>query len=292
MNRTGLIVTFLVAFLIAGAAGLLVLRKLRQTARASGSTQVVVAAVHDLEIGTKLTAQDLKTLEWSGGSPPNGFFSDPEKAVGRAVQYPVFKDEVVLEAKLAPVGAGAGLPAVIPEGMRAVSIRVDDVVAVAGFVGPGTKVDVLLTGNPGTTSETLTKTILENVQVLAAGPRIQPDAQGKPEKVNVVTLLCTPEDAAKVTLAASDGRIQLVLRNPTDKLQVEKKAVVRRAALYGEGVPKPLVAKRPPPKPVAVVVPPPPPPPAEPVKASIEMVRGEKITTVEILKPLPGEQRQ
>src|SRR5205814_255246 len=118
----------------------------------------------------------------------------------------------------------------------------------AGFVGPGTKVDVLLTGNPtitGAASEPLTRTILENVQVLAAGQKIQPDAQGRPEKVNVVTLLCTPEDAAKVTLAGSEGRIQLVLRNPSDKLLAEKKALVMRRTLYGDALPRPVAVAAP-----------------------------------------------
>src|SRR5207253_806590 len=115
-------------------------------------------------------------------------------ASGRAVLYPLSENEMILEAKLAPVGAGAGLPAVIPPGMRAVSIRVDDVVAVAGYVMPGTRVDVLLTGSPGNRSDALTRTILENVLVLAAGQKIQPDGQGRPEKVSVVTLLCSGED--------------------------------------------------------------------------------------------------
>src|SRR5690349_11871939 len=125
--------------------------------------------------------------------------------------------------------------------MRAVSIRVDDVVAVAGFVAPGTRVDVLLTGTPGNKTEALTKTILQNVQVLAAGQKFQPDGQGKAEKVNVVTLLCTSEDAAKVTLAASDGRIQLVLRNPTDTVTPERVASVGRNSLYGDRPQPPAV---------------------------------------------------
>ncbi|MBI3696465.1 MAG: Flp pilus assembly protein CpaB [Acidobacteria bacterium] len=287
MNRSRLVAMFVVALLIAGAASMLVLIKLKQSARASASsTYRVVALARDLELGSKLTAEDVKLVEWSGGSLPQGAVTDVSKAVGRAILYPMFRDEAILEGKLAPVGAGAGMAAVIPEGMRAVSIRVDDVVAVAGFVGPSTRVDVLLTGNPSRTqqgSESLTKTILENVQVLAAGQKFHPDAQGKPEAVNVVTLLCTPEDAAKVTLAASEGRIQLVLRNPVDKLQTEKKAMVLRAALYGEGVPKPAPAAKkvrtPPPPPVVVAAPPPPQPPAT---TSIEILRGEVRSRVEL----------
>jgi pilus assembly protein CpaB len=214
------------------------------------------------------------------------------------VLHPVLRDELLLEGKLAPTGAGVGLPAVIPEGMRAVSIRVDDVVAVAGFVGPGTRVDVLLTGDPNRgrstgSDETLTKTILENVQVLAAGQKVQPDAQGKPEKVNVVTLLCTPEDAAKVTLAANEGRIQLVLRNPADTGRTDQKATVVRQALYSgsdaarasAGL-RPVVARRAAPRPVPAAMPEPvaatPPPPPPPTTATITIIRAETVTKVEV----------
>lgn len=303
MNRTRLVLMFVLALLVAGAASLAVLMKLRQSSKAAASTFSVVTAARDLELGTKLGEADVKLAEWSAGQPPAGALTDPSKVVGRAILYPMFKEELVLEGKLAPVGAGAGMAAVIPEGMRAVSIRVDDVVAVAGFVGPSTRVDVLLTGNPGghAGSQALTKTILENVQVLAAGQKIQPDNQGKPETVNVVTLLCTPQDAAKVTLAASEGRIQLVLRNPTDKRESEKQAMVQRQALYGEALPKPPApaprkVRTPPPPPVVAVAPPPPPPPAT---TSIEILRGEARSKVELpasasqlLVSSPGEKNR
>ena len=190
------------------------------------------------------------------------------------------------------------MSAVIPQGMRAVSIRVDDVVAVAGFVGPGTRVDVLLTGNPAAGvqgNEMQTRTILENVQVLAAGQKIQPDAHGTPEKVNVVTLLCSIEDASKLTLATSEGRIQLVLRNPTDTLKAESKSGVGRRALFGTPAPPPVLAR-------AVVrkpAPPPPPPPppavvvAPPVitSATIEVLSGGKKSLVQLAAPEPGANR-
>jgi pilus assembly protein CpaB len=284
--------TFLLALLLAGAASLLVLRTLqRNTVRASASTHRVVAAARDLEVGTKLAAADLQLADWAAGTRPEGSFVKLDDVVGRAVLYPVFRNELLLEAKVAAAGAGAGLPAVIPEGMRAVSIRVDDVVAVAGFVGPGTRVDVLVTGDPQAGrmagAEPLTKVILENVQVLAAGQKIQPDSEGKPEKVNVVTLLCTPEDAARVTLAANDGRIQLVLRNPADKGKAEKEALVARRALYGGAAtgaaPAPVKRARlekPAPPPAAVV----PAPPPEPVTAVVEIIRGQNVSKVELPK--------
>ena len=245
-----LVATFILALLLAGTASVLVMKKLKQSgAQAAGPVNQVVVAARNVELGSKLVEPDLKLVEWRS-SPPAGAFAKVSDLVGRAAVYPLFQEEPVLEGKLAGVGSGAGLPAVIPDGMRAVSIRVDDVVAVAGFVGPGTRVDVLLTGDPsrggrGGESEPLTKTILENVQVLAAGQKLEPDAQGKPERVNVVTLLCTPEDAAKVTLASSEGRIQLVLRNPGDKTKAEKQPQVGRHALYGgSSAPKPAPVRR------------------------------------------------
>ena len=194
-------------------------------------------------------------------------------------------------SRLASADAGAGMSAVIPPGMRAVSIRVDDVVAVAGFVGPGSRVDVLLTGIPSggaQPDEMLTKSILENVQVLAAGQKIQPDAHGTPEKVNVVTVLCNIEDASKLTLAASEGRIQLVLRNPTDTLKADMSHGVGRRALYGvppAPAPVRMAAAR---KPLPPAPPPPPPPPAavaappEVTLATIEILSGGKKSIVQI----------
>src|SRR6266852_7994815 len=215
MNRSRIVTTFILALIIAGLASYLVMKQLnRGGVKANISVQRVVMAAKDLDVGAKLAEEDLRLADWAVGDPPKEAFFKIQDAVGRAVIYPTFKDEIILGSRLASVGAGAGMGAVIPPGMRAVSIRVDDVVAVAGFVGPGTRVDVLLTGV--SRNESLTKTILENVQVLAAGQKIQPDSQGKAEKVNVVTLLCTSQDAAKVTLAANDGHIQLVLRNPMD----------------------------------------------------------------------------
>src|ERR1035441_8928332 len=122
----------------------------------------------------------------------------------------IFKNEILLPNKIAALNAGVGLPAMIPPDMRAVSVKVNDVVGVAGFVGPGTRVDVLVTGSPSNnTQDTVTTTVLENVEVLAAGQKIQPNAEGKPENVPVITLLVTPADAQTLTLASTEGKIQL-----------------------------------------------------------------------------------
>src|SRR6202142_3392403 len=127
----------------------------------------------------------------------------------RALITPVVENEPILESKLAPSAAGAGLAATIPEGMRAMSVAVNDVVGVAGFVTPGTMVDVLVTGALSGSSGNITRTILENVRVLAAGQKVEQDREGKPQTVPVITLLVTPEDAAKLAMASTEGKIQL-----------------------------------------------------------------------------------
>ena len=179
----------------------------------------VVAASVDLPVGTLIAEEQLTTVGVSADQAPPGSFTDKQQVVGRGIVVPLVARETVLESKLAPVGAGAGLPTVIPEGMRAVSVKVDEVVGVAGFVLPGTRVDVLVTVENGDAANELsvTKLVLQNIQVLAAGESIQQDAEGKPQKVTVITLLVTPEDAEKLTLAATEGHIQLALRNVMDR---------------------------------------------------------------------------
>ena len=194
-------------------------------------TSVVVAA-HDVPVGAMLSAADVKVVAYPAGAVPQGAITSATTAVGRGVVASMSANEAVLEGKLAPKDAGAGLPAMIPPNMRAVSVQVNDVIAVAGFVIPGTHVDVLVTGSPqGGNTDTMTTTVLENVEVLAAGQKIQPNAEGKPEKVPVITLLVSPEDAQKLTLASTEGKIQLALRNPLDRTRQDT-ATVKTASLY------------------------------------------------------------
>jgi len=178
----------------------------------------VVLAMKDLPVGAIVGERDIQVVEWPGDALPPGFLGAPEDVVGRGVITPVKLNEPFLEGKLAPRGAGGGLPTIITEGMRALSVRVDEVIAVAGFVIPGTRVDVLLTKNVA--GQNTTKAILQNVQVLAAGQSIQTDAEGKPQTVAVITVLLSPEQAELLTLAANDGRIQMTLRNALDTLQI------------------------------------------------------------------------
>src|SRR5580704_18151024 len=175
--------------------------------------QIVVAA-GPLPLGTVLTSKDLRVIPWPTSAPVANMFSRIEDCENRALITSVALNEAILESKLAPTAAGGGLAATIPEGMRAISASVNDVVAVAGFVTPGAMVDVLATGSTKE-SGNITKTILENVRVLAANQRIE-SRNGRPENVAVITLLVTPADAAKLAMASNSGKIQLALRNTID----------------------------------------------------------------------------
>ena len=181
--------------------------------------QPVVVANADLSLGAELKAEDLKVAQFPEGQAPEGAFVRPDEIVGRGVIVSIVKNEPILPAKLASKEAGAGLPPVIPEGMRAVSVRVNEVIGVAGYVLPGTHVDVLATASPTqNAADVTTKVVLANVQVLTAGTRIEQDQKdGKPVQVTVVTMSVSPEQAERLALASTEGKIQLALRNPLDQ---------------------------------------------------------------------------
>lgn len=208
------------------------------------NTTTVVVASRDLPVGAMLADDDLHTVDLPSSDLPANVVTDPKLAVGRGVISPMVKNEIVLDSKLAAAKAGAGLPSMIPPNMRAVSVQVNDVIAVAGFVVPGTRVDVLLTGSPkgaAGNTDVMTTTVLENVEVIAAGQKIEPNSEGKPDKVPVITLLVSPADAQKLTLASSEGHIQLALRNPLDEHKSDV-VPVENAALYREAAPAPAPA--------------------------------------------------
>lgn len=239
------------------------------------SSPVVVAA-SDLAIGAELKASDLKVVQWPANALPAGAVATPEELVGRGVVMPVIENEPILPMKLASKEAGAGLPPVIPPGLRAVSVRVNEVIGVAGYVLPGTHVDVIATVNPSErTTEMTSKVILTDVQVLAAGTKLEQDAEGnKPMTVSVVTLLVNPEESERLTLASGEGKIQLALRNPLDK-EAPATRGIRAAALVGTPAPAPVTrqgavrkvtAPAPAQAPAPVV--------AEPT--TVEMIRGDK----------------
>jgi len=204
-------------------------------------TSHVVVAASDLQLGAELKATDLKAIQWPAGAVPEGSFSNPEELVGRGLILPVVQNEPFLPSKLAPKEAGAGLPPVIQPGYRALSVRVNDVVGVAGYVLPGTRVDVVATVNPTQQPTDITsKVILTNVLVLAAGTKIERDVENnKPVQVNVVTMLVNPDEAERLTLASTEGKIQLALRNPMDQTAPHTSGV-RPAGLMGSGVSAPV----------------------------------------------------
>jgi pilus assembly protein CpaB len=182
-------------------------------------TDPVVVAAADLPLGTELKKDDLTVVNFPQGQTPQGAFARKEDIVGRGLIVSTVKNEPILAAKLASKEAGSGLPPVITSGMRAVSVRVNEVIGVAGYVLPGSRVDVLATGNPTSQpQDATTKVILSNVQVLTAGTRLEQDAEkGKPMQVTVVTLLVYPEQSERLALASTEGKIQLALRNPLDQ---------------------------------------------------------------------------
>jgi len=197
--------------------------------------QIVVAA-GPMPLGTVLTKAQLRLIPWPSNAPMANMFSKIEDCENRALITSVALNEPILESKLAPTAAGGGLAATIPEGMRAISASVNDVVAVAGFVTPGAMVDVLATGATKD-SGNITKTVLENVRVLAANQRIE-SLNGRPQNVAVITLLVTPADAAKVVMASNAGRIQLALRNTIDSAASNPPPVLQ-ASIYGLDGPPP-----------------------------------------------------
>jgi pilus assembly protein CpaB len=207
------------AFIVSAGASLLLYRLLagRVTSQAPPTASKLILASRVLEPGSLVREGDLRIGDRTGPIP-EGALLKQDQIVGRGVISTIFVNEPFIESRLAPKGGGAGLAALIPNGMRAVAIRVNEIVGVAGFVVPGMRVDVLVSGNPpgNTSGGSVTKTLLQYVEVLSAGQNFQKDTEGKPVSVQVVNLLVTPEQAEMLSLASSQTTIQLVLRNPLD----------------------------------------------------------------------------
>ena len=251
------------AFVVATGASLLLYRLLahRVETKPAVVTRQIVVAARDLQPGTQLKDQDLKLEAWAGALPA-GSAGDKKAVIGRGVLSPIFINEPILGTRLADEGAGAGLASMIPKGMRAVAVRVNDVVGVGGFVVPGMRVDVLISGNPPNADGrlgSLTKTLLQNIEVLSAGQDYRRDTEGKPQLVPVVNLLVTPEQAEKLSLAAAQTTLQFVLRNPMDTKTAETPGTAL-AQLFGARL-APAMEARPRPEPRAAVKPAPEPAP-------------------------------
>jgi pilus assembly protein CpaB len=276
MNKRFLsLVTF--ALITSGLVSFLIYRMI--VVRITASSQVppnkVLVAAHNLGIGSLIRYDDLKVADWVGPVPPQAV-PKREDAVGRGVVANIFEGEPIVESRLAPRGGGAGLAAIIPKGMRAVAVHVNEVVGVAGFVTPGLRVDVLVSASaPGRNDlGTQTKTVLQNIEVLSAGQNIQKDAEGKPVTVPVVNLAVTPEQAEVLSLAGNDTKIQLILRNPLDTESVKTPGVTLAGLLGRPVAPTPRPAPRSSPAPKAVEEKPAPPPPPQ-VKI-VEVLTGGK----------------
>src|SRR5689334_21227171 len=260
----------LCAFVVAAGASFVVYRLVRnQVANGSARRVTVLLAARALEIGALIKATDIKTGEILG-DPANGAILTKDAAIRRGVISPIFQGEQLNEKSLALPGSGVGMAPSIPPGMRACAVKVNEVVGVAGFVVPGMRVDVLISGTPpgmDPSGGSKMKTILQNIEVLSAGTNFQKDAEGKPANVPVVNLLVTPDQAELLSLAGSTNQtyIQLVLRNPMDRQQATPPGV-EMSKLFGSPVTKPAPrppttadrrAPAPPPLPLAKREPPP-----------------------------------
>lgn len=278
MNREArTLIVLLVALAAAGLASFAVYRAIQQAPvkQVEIPTQTVVVAAKALPVGAMLGPADVRLIAWPAKTPLVGGVARAEDAVGRGLVASLAENEPLTEAKLAPRGAGAGLPPTIPVGMRAISVKVDEVVGVAGFTVPGTHVDVLVTVSEDKDSRT--RTVVSNLQVLAAGTQFdqQGSKDGKPIPSTVVTLLATPEDGEKIAMAAAGGKIMLALRNPLDEAPTSTQGV-RLASLTGPPAPPPVVNTVQGRKVVRAAPAPPPPPP--PKLYTVETIRAAKRT--------------
>ena len=271
MNRTRLLMIGVLALALGAFVSLLVYKNLqgRGASNIEAGSDVVVAA-DDIQVGGRIEEHDVRTARFPTSGLPSGAYNRRSQVLGRGVIIPISKGEFILPTKLAPENAGSGLPSLIPPGMRAVSVRVNDVVSVAGFVGPGTRVDVLLTGTPNGSTESQTTTVLQNVAVIAAGHTLERNAAGEAQNTPVITLLASPEDAERLTLASTEGKIQLALRNPLDTHQ-EGVEAANAKGLYKGGTPSP-----PPRAAVRPVKHKAEPPPPSPSVLSVEVYQGDK----------------
>jgi pilus assembly protein CpaB len=294
MNRnTRLVAVLAVALLAATVASFVVYRALAAgSAVPQPQTIDTLVAAQPIPAGTMLTRDHVKVVQWPASSRLDGSLGDPRTVVDRGAIVAIAANEPVTESKLAALGAGAGLPPTIPPGMRAISVRVNEVIGVAGFVVPGTRVDVLVTFESRTQSnaDSVARVVVSNAQVLTAGTRFdqeQARQDNRPIPTSVVTLLVSPEDAQRIALASAEGRITLTLRNPLDTAPTES-AGIRAGGLMGNPTPPPVAAPPSTPRPsraaVAPVVPPPPPPPPY----TVEAIRGAKRTT----EPVKNEEEK
>src|ERR1700704_3554133 len=260
-------------------------------------SRVAVAKVA-IPVGTKIIPEQVMMVQFPKESTPDGTFDNAEKLTGRVAIANIAPREPITESRLAPEGTAGGLSAVIPEGYRAMTVKVDDVVGISGFIMPGTLVDVVVVIDPAEHAgmqDPISKIVLQNIKVLANGQNIdKPDNQREANSVKAVTLQVKPEQAEKLALASSEGKLQLVMRNSTDQGDEKTSGVNKRGLLNGEHAtpaPEPGSLKSEQPKPVSKPAPQRPrmqteakPAPAatpQAPRASVEMIEGGKRRNVD-----------
>jgi pilus assembly protein CpaB len=227
-------VAFVMAVVLAGIFTWLVFKRIRAS-MGQNTTVKIVAATNELPAGVALSEKDVELMDWPSDVPVAGTFNKIQDVVGHPLIRSLGAKEPIFQRDLGLEGSGVGLATKIPPGMRATAVRSNEIVGVAGFLYPGSHVDVMATISMPNNGGNLTQTVLQDVEVLTAGQTIEPDPQGKPQQVDVVTLLLNPEDSQKLQLASTQGTIQFVLRNGTDK-DVNKDL---RAARLDQIVPMP-----------------------------------------------------
>src|SRR6185312_8113710 len=303
-----LIGVFMFALVVSAGAAFVLYQLISTKVTAGASThpvnKTVLVAAHDLQPGSLITDRDISTQEVV--KIPDGAIVKKEDLLNRGVVSPIHQDTPFFDPLLAKKGEGAGFATIIPPGMRALAIKVNEVVGLAGFAVPGMHVDVLVAGTPPTASANVTgaisRTLLQNITVLSAGQNYQKDAEGKPVMVQVVNLLVTPEQAEILNLA-TDERIQLVLRNPNDHAVIETHGAVTSNLFEGTSFhtarvdapqnPAPRPYRRDPQPSPAPVIPQPVAPPPAPKTSVIEVLSGATRTQVTVSKaPQDQEARQ
>jgi len=236
MRNKALIFVLIGAVVFGLIAAVSVSRYLSSAATRNELRPVVIAKV-ELQVGAKIIPEQLTTAPFPREATPDGTFDSIDKVVGRITVTRIAPREPVTDSRLAQLGSTGGLSAIIPEGYRAMTVRVDDVVGIAGFSLPGTLVDVLVVITPPENSQQgpISKIVLQNIKVLASGQDLdQPKNEREPNPVRSVTLQVTPEQAEKLNLAASEGRLRLALRNSIDQDDEETLGANRRTLLTGE----------------------------------------------------------
>jgi len=238
----------LIIALMAGLAAVVLAAKWIQQQNQSSGNKIAVATL-DIQLGSRLTPQMVQMVDWPAGSIPAGAFKDDKELADRVIKTTVSRGEPILESKLAPVGSRGGLSAVVEEGKRAITVRVNDVVGVAGFALPGNYVDIMVnTQEEGAKrndkDRTISKIVLEHILVLAVAQEASRD-ETKPKVVNAVTLEVTPEQAEKIDLARAVGTLSLVLRNQTDLDPSMTKGITKDMLLGRTPEPPPVVQAAP-----------------------------------------------